>query len=172
MTAAALHHLGLLAADADGDTEGAGRLLQESLATYREQGLYRFSALLLVALADLAISRGDRQLARRLLTEGLQLMTQVTERLGLPLAVDSVAHLALDEGDAERAVRLAGAAARLRTLHGTRDWPTVERRRAGWLTAARQALPSATFAAAWEEGQAMTHDQAVAMALTDRSTRR
>jgi predicted ATPase/transcriptional regulator with XRE-family HTH domain len=166
MTAAALHHLGLLAADADGDTETAGRLLHESLETYRGLGLSRFSALLLVALGDLATSRGDGELARRLQTESLQLMTQATERLGLHLAVDSVAHLALCEGDAERAVRLAGAAERLRALHGARDWPAVERRRAAWLAVAREALPAATFAAAWSEGQAMTHDEAVAAALT------
>jgi hypothetical protein len=169
MTAAALHHLGLLAADADRDTAAANRLLHQSLEMYRRLGLSRFSALLLQALGDLAISSGDRDRARPLLTESLQLMTQVTERLGLHLAVDSLAHVALDEGEAERAVRLAGAAARLRALRGTRDWPAVERRREAWLAVARQALPAATFSAAWAEGQAMTQDQAVAAALADRS---
>jgi hypothetical protein len=168
MTAAALHHLGLLAADANGDAEAANRLLHESLETYRRLGLSRFSALLLLALGDLAINSGDRDRARPLLTESLQLMAQVTERLGLHLAVDALAHVALDEGEAERAVRLAGAAARLRTLHGTRDWPAVERRRAAWLAVARQVLPAATFSAAWEEGQTMTQDQVVAAALADR----
>ncbi|SDC92361.1 hypothetical protein SAMN05660690_2949 [Geodermatophilus telluris] len=171
MAAAALHHLGLLAADIDGGTETASRLLHESLDTYRDLGLSRFSALLLVALGDLALRRGERDLARCLLTESLQLMMRVTDRLSLHLAVDCVAHLALEEGEARRAVRLAGGAARLRALHGVRDWPAVERRRAAWLTVAREVLPPATFAAAWAEGQAITLDQTVAAALSTQACR-
>jgi predicted ATPase/transcriptional regulator with XRE-family HTH domain len=165
MAAAALHHLGLMAADVDRDTDAAQRLLRESLETYRTLGLTRFSALLHLALGDLALSRGDLPQARSLLSDSLRLMTEVKERIGVQSALDSVARLALHEGEARQAVRLAGAAARLRTLHGTTEWPAVARRRGAWLALAQKTLSPALFTVAWEEGEAMTQDRAVAVAL-------
>jgi non-specific serine/threonine protein kinase len=165
MTAAALHHLGLMAADTGEDIHDARHLLQESLETYRELGLSRFQALLLLALADLALRHGDAHEARSLLHESLQLMLQVRERLGVQGVLDAIARLALEDGDHGQALRLAGAAAHLRALHGSREWPAVERRRAAWLAVARSMLPPAAAAAAWDEGQAMSQDQATSIAL-------
>jgi non-specific serine/threonine protein kinase len=164
MTAASLHHLGMMAADARGDYPAARSFLEESLAHYRALGYQRFIAVVLLSLGDVARAEGDRARARQLLQESLATTVEAGERLGIARALNALAHLAMDEGEAERAVRLAGAEARERQTRGTRGWPVEERRRAGWLAAARVVLGDAAFESAWAAGRAMTREQAIAFA--------
>jgi predicted ATPase/DNA-binding XRE family transcriptional regulator len=165
ITAAALHHLGMITADVQEDYAAARRLLEESLELYRTLAAPRFVALLLLSLGDVARAEGDYVRARALLQEGLTRMIEVGEQLGLHGALDSVAHLSESAGQAARAVRLAAAAARLRATSGTRSWPVVERSRARWLASARETLGERAFQSAEAEGQALTREQAVAEAL-------
>jgi tetratricopeptide (TPR) repeat protein len=167
MTAASLHHLGMMAADARGDAATARSFLEESLALYRALGFQRFIALVLRSLGDVARTEGEYVRARRLLRESLTTMVGAGDRLGIGGVLGVVAHLAADEGQAERAVRLAGAAARERERHGTRPWPVEERRREGWLPAARDVLGDELFQRVWAEGRAMYREQAVAYARED-----
>jgi non-specific serine/threonine protein kinase len=97
--------------------------------------------------------------------ESLTRMREDGEKLGIHGALDSFAHLAVTQGQTERAVRLAGAATRLRATSGTHSWPVVGRFRTQWLAAAHETLDEQSFQAAWEQGQAMTPDQAIACAL-------
>lgn len=71
-----------------------------------------------------------------------------------------------DAGEVERAVRLAGAAAAVNEAMGTRTWPFVLRERDAWLGRARSELGEERYARLWSEGQALTLDEAVALALT------
>ncbi len=167
VTAATLHHLGMIAADVDQDPDTAQRLLRESLALYRTLGFPRFVALVMLTLADLALSQGDTGAAHQLLRDGLSTMRQVGEKLGIPDALDSFGHLAATQGQPERAIRLAGAAERLRTISGTHSWPVNERRRTRWITETRRALGETAFHAAWAHGSAATGNRAVAYALDE-----
>ena len=167
VTAATLHHLGMIAADVQEDSAGARSLLEESLALYQMLGLRRNIALVLLSLGDLARADGHLAAADGLVHESLAIMAEVGENLEIPWALDTVAHLAMDEGQAERAVRLAGAAARLRDTMGTLAWPVAQRQREHWLASARTLLDGEAFAGAWTAGQAMTRGQAVAYALDE-----
>src|SRR5205823_12285868 len=98
------------------------------------------------------------------LLQTLTLMEQVGEKLGLPGALDAVAQLAVTTGRAQPATRLAAAADRLRAISGTRAWPVPERRRARWLATVREELGDTVYATAWEQGELMTPEQAIAHA--------
>jgi predicted ATPase/DNA-binding XRE family transcriptional regulator len=165
VVAATLHHLGLIAADADHDLPAAQHLLEESLILYQSLGFPRFVALLQLSLGDVAGARQDYPRARLLLTEGLSGMSQVGEKLGIHGALDSLARIAVDEGDWDRAVALAAAAERLRRRTGSRSWPVVEQNRSQWLGRAHDAMTDDQFASAWSQGEAFTPEQAVRYAL-------
>jgi tetratricopeptide (TPR) repeat protein len=165
ITAASLHHLGMIAADHRRDYPVAHQLLEQSLGLYRALALPRFVALLQLSLGDVALAEDQLDLARRLLHESLATMMEAGEELGLHGALDSLARLAALKHDPERAVRLAGAAHHLRTLHGTRSWPTTERAREGWQAAVRIDLGNPAYESAWAEGLAMTRDAAVTESL-------
>ena len=167
ITAASLHHLGMMAADAQMDYVAARSLFEESLAIYRALGLPRFIALVAFSLGNVVRAEGDHNRARDLFREGLRIMIQVGEKLAIPSALDNFAHLATDQGHADRAARLAGAAARLRDASGTSLWPLVQQSRERWLAAAHETLGEDAFRTAWAEGQAMTPEHAVAEALEE-----
>ena len=167
IVAATLHHLGMIAADAEQDFTTAGHLLEESLTLYRTLGLPRFIALVLLSLGEVALAEGSQDRAQDLLQQSLTGMREVGEDLGLHGALDTIAHLAAAQGQIERAVRLAAAAHQLRAASGTQSWPVVERTRAQWLTSARETLGHNTFRAAWAQGEAMTTTQAIAYALNE-----
>ena len=165
ITAAALHHLGMIATDIRHDQRAARRLLEGSLTLYRALGFDRFIAQVLLTQADLALTEEQLPDARRLLLEALTTMRGVGETLGIHGALDSTARLAASEGRPELAVQLAAAADRLRTTNGTQSWPITQRRRAQWLSHASDALGAASFHRAWAHGAAMPHEQAITNAL-------
>jgi tetratricopeptide (TPR) repeat protein len=165
ITAASLHHLGMIAADYRRDYPTAHHLLDQSLELYRALALPRFVALLHLSLGDVALAEHQPDLARDLLHNSLATMTEAGEELGLHGALDSLAHLAAVDQNPVRAVRLAGAAQHLRTLHGTRSWPTTERIRTDWQAAARIDLGDSAYETAWTEGIVMSRDEAVTHAL-------
>jgi predicted ATPase/DNA-binding XRE family transcriptional regulator len=167
ITAASLHHLGMMAVDERQDYGAARSLLEDSLALYRALDLPRFVGLVSLSLGEVARAGGDEGRALRLFREGLTKLIEVGEQLELAAALDSFAHLAMDGGRARRAVWLSGAAARLREAAGTSVWPTVQRSRERWLTAARETLGDADFRAAWAQGQTMTRERAIAYALDE-----
>jgi predicted ATPase/DNA-binding XRE family transcriptional regulator len=167
ITAASLHHLGMMAADARQDYAEARHLLEKSLELYRALDLPRFIGLVACSLGDVVRAEGDYSRAHALLQEALTRIGTVDKEMTISLALEACAHLAMDEGQAERAVRLAGAAARLRELSGASEWPTVQRTRERWLSAARASLGNAAFSAAWATGQSMTPAAAFAFARAE-----
>src|SRR5207302_6462528 len=80
-------------------------------------------------------------------------------------ALDAIAAAAGGQGHGEPAARLWGAAEYLRETIGmpaSRQWRETYARSA---VAARHALGEEVFAAAWEEGRALTMEQAIDLAL-------
>jgi predicted ATPase len=165
ITAASLHHLGMMAVDARGDHAEGRRLFEESLSAYRALGMQYFITVAAMSLGDVARAEGDQSLARARLREALELMLTGGEKPLIPSALDCFAHLAFDEGDMARAARLSGAASRLREVSGARSYPAATRARERWLATARETLGADAFGAAWEAGRAMTFEQAMGEAL-------
>jgi len=166
-TAMILHHLGLLALEADRDFETAWSLNEEALALYGHMGNRRMIGVVRLAMGRVARARGDARGARALVGEALSLHGQVSDAGLVPQMLYVLATLDADDGRLERAVRLAGAAAALEEAIGTRVWPVILRERDAWLDPARQTLEDATFARLWASGQVMTRELAVAYALAE-----
>jgi len=82
-------------------------------------------------------------------------------------AVEGLAGVARARGEGARAARLWGAAAAARAALGAPPWPAFRPAHEASVAAARTALGEEAFAAAWEEGQALSLEQAIAAALDD-----
>jgi ATP/maltotriose-dependent transcriptional regulator MalT len=124
-------------------------------------------------LARAQIDEGDHAAARAHLKEILETLQPSRYRSSryrwlnrwfFPRVLEGVAQLAAAEGEAAQALRLAGAAAALRAAIGAGETPPfrsyVERR----LQRARRALGEKAGARAFEEGRALTPEEALSEA--------
>ncbi len=116
-------------------------------------------------LAWAALRQADYQRARMLLSESLTLRKELGDKGGIAWCLEKEAEMAAAEGNWERAVRLLGIANSLRASVNAAidlaDQPEHQRR----LGALRAQLGEPAFAAAWDEGRAMTVEQAITYAL-------
>jgi hypothetical protein len=148
-------------ATTSGAHDQARRLLDDSLTRYRHLQLHRFTALVTLSLADLALATGDTAAARDHLSTSLTGMLHTRARLDIPAALETAADLAAATADHDRAIRLAALATSQRTATGTRPWPDAQRRRDQWLSTARTHLGDAAYTTARESGQHMNIDHAL-----------
>jgi tetratricopeptide (TPR) repeat protein len=159
-----LHYLGL-AVSHQGDYETAKRRYEESLVIFQELGDKANIALSLSNLGNVAKDQGDYGTALTLHEESLTIQRELGDVLATACSLEDFAGLAVRQGQYERAVRLLGAvealAATLGRTSPSGDSSEVERT----VAIAQAALSEERFAAAWEEGRAMTLEQAVAYAL-------
>ena len=160
----ALNNLGSLAYD-QGDFASARVLIEESLAISRDLGDRDGIASSLHSLGMVAYLQGDLAAARTLHKEGLANRRDLGDRLGLSRALEGLAAVAAALGRSLRAARIWGAAERLREEIGTplspTDRPGYDRRGA----AARAAVgDDAAFDGAWQQGRALTLEQAIELA--------
>jgi predicted ATPase/class 3 adenylate cyclase len=159
--AASLNNLGLLARE-QRNYAAAQALYEESLVIRRELGDKQGIAASLSNLGLVAWRQGDRARARRLLAEGLKLRQALGDKAGIAGSLES---LAMIEPDPERAACLYGAAEGLReVLHHPRT-PSGRSDYDRELGTLRAALGEQAFAAAWDQGRAMTLEQAIPYAL-------
>jgi predicted ATPase/class 3 adenylate cyclase/DNA-binding CsgD family transcriptional regulator len=97
-------------------------------------------------------------------------------RAGLPPGVaeslEGLAALAADQESHLEAARLFGAAAALRRLMGLARWPAEQRTHQGELDRLRQALGNINYEKAWQEGEGLTPEEAVAYASRARGERK
>ena len=80
-------------------------------------------------------------------------------------SVETLGDVAAAHHEAERAARLSGAADAWREVNGVPLPPADRQRHERLAIEARQLVDEAAWTAAWEEGRAMTMDQAIAYAL-------
>jgi tetratricopeptide (TPR) repeat protein len=154
-----------------GDDERAEALFEESLAMSRELKDTYGAAISLMSLGDVATRRGDHGRARALLKESLVVFNELGARVNIAECLEILSGMAGALGDDARATRLWGAADALREAIGS-PWPPAERRlHEPYLTATRSHADEAVWARAWEEGRAMTMEEAVAYALEDMEER-
>jgi predicted ATPase len=169
--AMALGNLGYMAC-LQGDYGRAARLLQESLPLWEQLGDKKNLANALINLGTVTREQGDYGQATALYKESLALRGTGEQRRGVDddaECLEGLAAVACALGQAERAVRLCAAAAALREAIGAPLPPAERATYERTVATARTRLDEVTFATAWEEGRAMTLEQAIAAACgTDR----
>ena len=161
---AVLAFLGDLAFQA-GDDSAAQSLLERSLTVESELGADWWSSATLVRLGQVALERGELEESHAWFCRGLV----ISQRLGavdaMTLELTGLAQLAVEHGAVVDAVKLAGAAAQLSTgvfiRRQPRDLECFERR----VLAARTALGDGLADAVWAQGQTLSWDAAIALAL-------
>jgi DNA-binding NarL/FixJ family response regulator len=153
-----------MAAYGVGDLDHAERILDETLALYRDFGDPFGTALTLGYLAIVATDRGDHALAAARFAAGLPLWQEMANRENQAEWLAGVAALAVARGQAERAARLFAAADKERdTLGHAFTLPergAFERAAAG----ARSALGDPVFEVATAAGRNLPLDRAFAEA--------
>jgi tetratricopeptide (TPR) repeat protein len=113
-------------------------------------------------LGRLAALQGDLAQGEDLVRQALAINRTDPDRSDSARCLAVLADIARRQGKLERVARLLGAVQPLRGV-GEAPWEPAEYERLA--AAARDRLSDAAFAAAWDEGQAMTLDQAIAYAL-------
>jgi predicted ATPase/class 3 adenylate cyclase/DNA-binding CsgD family transcriptional regulator len=154
-----------LVAQEQGAYDEAERMARQSLERCRQAGLQHIEALALAALGGIALSRGDRTMARHRLRHGIAIYHELGDPGGIAQILERFVGLAAVQGQPEDAVRLAGAAATLRERAGT---PLAWRGRAKLdqvLAPSRHMLGQERADALWRTGRALSLDDAVAAAL-------
>jgi tetratricopeptide (TPR) repeat protein len=163
----AIRHNMALAELAQGNFERAQALWEENLVLDKQSQDTLGIALSCVHLGIVATRRDDLERARTLLKEGLVLMGELGIKAGIAQTLESMAGLAGALGETQGAARLWGAADALREAVGV-PWLPLERRiHLPYLDAIRSRSEEAVWMKAWEEGRAMTPEEAVSYALKE-----
>jgi predicted ATPase len=149
-----------------GDRERARRLAERAVSLGRELGAREAVSVALPTLASIARADGDHERARRLFGEGLLFSAEVGDGTNVAYYLEGFATLAA-EGEPERAARLWGAAEAVLEQIEVISYPHAADRSFNdrQLAAVRASLEERAWEEAWNEGRAMTTEQAVAYAL-------
>ena len=161
VSAVVLGNLGNIALN-ERDLVSAQAYIEESAELHRRLGQQGALANDLTDLGTIALAGNRRDAAATALRESLALGRAVGLRDILLFAVEGLAALALDHGDAVEAVSLLAATTRPRAELGFPSdyFPIGKEIRERTLQAAREKLGDAAFAAAWEEGEGLSLEEA------------
>jgi predicted ATPase len=159
-----------------GDSTAAGMLNREGLALGQEMGSRWAIADTLDNLGGVAQRQGDYARGVARYRESLTLRVEMGDKRGIAGCLEAMAKTFGLQGQPARAARLFGAASSLRERIGAPLHPgilfsdmsqsdCIEHERD--VAAVCTQLSEAAFSATWEEGRAMTMEQAVAYALRE-----
>lgn len=149
-----------------GDYSLANEIYTASLALTREVGDLRAIARTTGLLATVAILQGDLDKSSDLLKETTISLFRIRDKMSIATFLDQGwGPLANLKGDAKRSTRLFGAADAIVETVGRRGSLANRDRRDSHLKSVRTQLDEATFNSAWNEGRAMSLEQAVEYAL-------
>ncbi len=150
----------------EGDLAQSRSYAEESLRLHRAIG-DRFGQMdALHMLGRAAFQAGDIAEARRSFLETIDVYVRLGNRTGIAIALDNLAAQANAQGDPVQAIRLGGASTAVKEAAGGEAPPVLvdlPDPREG----ARSTLSEEQIRAAWEEGRAMTVDQALALARAE-----
>jgi DNA-binding CsgD family transcriptional regulator/tetratricopeptide (TPR) repeat protein len=147
--------------------EQAATFAEEAAALCQEAGDRTLLPLPLNTLGWVALLRGDLERAEALHKEALALSKEMGGSLGTLAFLEGLACDAGAKGEAERAARLFGAAEALREAMGVGPWAALHALEEPYLVGARSQLEEGAWAAAWEEGRAMSMEPAIEYALSE-----
>jgi predicted ATPase/class 3 adenylate cyclase/Tfp pilus assembly protein PilF len=165
--ATSLNNLGILAKN-EGDNAAARARYQESLTILQELGDELGIAYALGNLGNVAKNEGDYVRAHALYRESLMNARKLEDKRRIAYQLEDFASLANKVMQQVRCVRLWGAAAALREAVGSPLPPADRERQEREAAEVQKTLSAAAFTVAWEEGRAMTWEQAVAYALDEK----
>ncbi|MCU1220047.1 MAG: tetratricopeptide repeat protein [Candidatus Angelobacter sp.] len=157
-------------ARAQNDMASAQGLYQRALSAFREAGDPWGAARSLTDLAYIDYEQGDHLAARAAYREALGIFASLGHRRGMARALEGSACLALAQGHAERALKLAAAAAQLRRLISAPLHQAEQFRLDQTLLPAWELLSETEGKRAWEEGFAMSMDEAIQFSLEEPGT--
>jgi hypothetical protein len=140
-------------------------MFDEVLATARGLGMKVFVAYALQNLATVSILRGEHEQASVELRETILLGRELGDQYLLVYALGDLAKLEVARGLPERAAYLGGAVMGLQGQLGITMAPEENQDREQVLDRARAELGEARFRRAWESGQVLNLEDAVAAAL-------
>jgi predicted ATPase/DNA-binding winged helix-turn-helix (wHTH) protein len=161
-----LYRLGLVACFG-GDCPAAQKLLEESLAIRREFRDRGGAARALSGLGMVAYDQADFATAEGLYRESLAIQRTLSDRSVTAITLEGLAEVIAALGEVQRAARIWGAMERLRADIGAPLRPAWRRHCDNSVAAARRSLnDDATFDRAWQEGRALSFEQAVDLALS------
>jgi predicted ATPase/DNA-binding SARP family transcriptional activator len=163
---AAFRSLGELALK-QGDIDAARRIFEEDLKIHQEFGNKAGISDALYNMGRLAYHQGSYEAALTSHQESVSLRQELGDRKGVAASLDAFAAVAVAQGRPEPAARLLGAATAQREFLGT---PLSAAERADHdraVSVAHAAMGEVAFAAAFQEGQAMSLHEAVEYTLQD-----
>jgi DNA-binding CsgD family transcriptional regulator/tetratricopeptide (TPR) repeat protein len=139
-----------------GDYATAHQLVQEGLPTLRALGDRSGIGRAFFALAEIALAQGNAAQAQQLYTEALTHLHEVGDKIWIAEVLQRLATAVASQGHVVWAARLLGAAAALFKTLGTSPYPIFRATYDYTVATTRARAGEALFAAAWQEGQAMT----------------
>ena len=148
-----------------GDYARAEALFEESLGLSRAQGNTRAVVLTLESLGVVAFTQGDLTRATPLFHESLALAWQLGMKYEVALILHYLGEVERREGHLEHAAQLFGAAEALHDEIGGSLPADEQHEFAQFIGRLREALGSAAFSSAWDNGQSMPADDVVASVL-------
>ena len=151
---------------AEGDLAGASACYEEGLAIWRPLGDSWGISLALINLGQMALRSGDALQAGELLKEGLPMSVELGDRARIADYLNAIGRLAAALGQWSSAARLLSAAAARYHSLGIEQFPGHRGEHDHAVAAARTGLGDAVFTVAWEAGQTLLPEQAVAEALS------
>jgi ATP/maltotriose-dependent transcriptional regulator MalT len=155
-----------------GDTTAAETALCEAKRLGASIGNPRLVGQPALQLAELARRRGDADRAQELCHEALALCAPAGVRPYVAESLEALAGLAAQRESPTEAVRLLGAASGMRQSMGLARWPAEQGPHDAMVLGIRQKLGEGGFTAAWEEGGALSPQEAVAYVSRARGERK
>ncbi len=149
-----------------GEYSAARALHEESLAIRRELKDPGGIAYSLSGLGDVALQHGDYSAAGAFFKDALCIRRELGDKMGIAELLEKQAAVIGAIGDALHAAHIGGAAERLREEIGYPLTPDERLRHDRHMAAARAALgDDAAFNLAWQEGRAISPEQAIEISL-------
>ena len=158
--ALSLNHLGTIKAYL-GETEEARQLFEESMAVAQEIGDKGCLAEALGQLGELARIAQDEKSARAYFSQNIAILQEMGDQVGLAGALETFAGFAHTEEQFYRAAQMLGAADAVRRESSSPVRPTQQPHYEQIIATTRETLGEARLRQAWEEGCALTLEQAL-----------
>jgi predicted ATPase len=166
--ALAKENVGLMALTAE-DVPEAVTWLTAARDLAREVGDDRELAAASRSLAAAMVELGEPTQATSLLGESLALARELGEPHGIAVCLDTFAGLAATTGEVERAAMLFGASDAVRASIGAKRQPDHQILYDRWLARTLAQLDTNTYSKHYEDGRALSLDDACALALGERA---
>jgi DNA-binding CsgD family transcriptional regulator len=155
-----------------GEVGEAAALLDEATSLARAGAMTWVLGRAARVRAELRVRQGDLKEAESLAHEALALARDAGDQLGLVDAFELLARLAGHQDSYTEVTRLWAAAESLRSRLGYTRFPVEQGPREAAVAAAKDALGTDAFAAAWSEGAKLSKEEAIAYAARGRGERK